>query len=199
MKNLLLLICLVSISWSAAAQNRSVKNFYHKYKRYEDTRNFVLPGFLVWLSTGIANEITTDQEAKVFLKFAKKFKKMRFLVMEDGNQITADDYNKLIAGAKKENYEELISIKNKGANIQIMGRGKKDRLKNLLVLVSEEDTFVMMNMKTKIRVKDLNRLINDLVELEKVQEKLKKEEETPPTPPVEKKKKKLPSRVIPLP
>ena len=58
-----------------------------------------------------------------------------------------------------------------------MGREKKDKLKNLLILVSSEDTFVMMSMKTKIKIKDLNSLINDLMKLEKVREKLKKKEE----------------------
>ena len=51
----------------------------------------------------------------------------------------------------------------------------------------------MMSMKTKIRTKDLNRLINDLMELEKVREKLKKkeEEEKATPPPTEKKDKPI--------
>ena len=175
MKNLLLLsIFLFSIPLSQQAQNRAVRNFYHKYKKTEGTRNFVLPGFLIWFATGVANEIVDEPEAKVALKFAKKFKTMRLLAMEDVNHVTAEDYNKLISGVKKKNYEELISVK------------------NLLILVSEEDTFTMMSMKTKIRTKDLNRLINDLMKLEKVRQKVKKEEEpeAPPTPPTKEKEKK---------
>lgn len=192
MKNILLLTFLISLPLCSQAQNRAIKNFYHKYKKYENTRNMVIPGFLIWLSTGIANEIVDkDQpEAKVALKFAKKFKTMRFLVMEDDNQVTSEDYNKLIAGAKSSNYEELISVRDKGTTFHIMGRGKKDKLKNLLILVSAEDSFVMMNMKTKIRTKDLNRLINDLMELEKVRKKIKVKEEEEVPPPTEEKKKK---------
>lgn len=184
MKNLLLLLFILMLPFCTQAQNRSIKNFYHKYKRSENTTNFVLPGFLVWFGTGIANEITDDEEAKLFLKFAKKFKTMRLLVMEEGNVVTAEDYKKLVQGARSSNYEELISIKDKGQDIRIMGRGKKDKLKNLLVLVSSEDGFVMMNMKTKIKVKDLNRLVNELMKLDKVKSKIKKaeEEETPPPP-----------------
>jgi len=192
MKNLLLCIFLFSFSISAHAQNRSIKNFYHKYKKEEGTRNFVLPGFLIWLGTGIANEITNNEEAKIFLKFAKRFKTMRLLVQEDDNTISREDYNQLVAGAKKSNYEELISVKEKGKTFHIMGRGKKDKLKNLLILVSADDTFVMMSMKTKIKTKDLNRLINDLMELEKVRAKLKKEEEEKvPPPPTETKDKPI--------
>lgn len=193
MKNLLLFIFLFSFSISAQSQNRSIKNFYHTHKKEDGMRNFVIPGFMIWFGTGIANEMVDDEEAKVFLKFGKKFKTMRFLVQENENTITKEEYNELVAGAKKGNYEELISVKEKGKTFHIMGRGKKDKLKNLLILVSAEDTFVMMSMKTKIRTKDLNRLINDLMELEKVRKKLKikEEEEKAPPPPAEKKDKPI--------
>lgn len=191
MKNLLLLIFLFQIPFVAQSQNRSIKNFYHKYKKTEGTRNAVIPGFLIWLATGIANESIGDEpEAKIALKFAKKFKTMRFLVMEDENHVTQEDFQKLMSGAKKANYEELISVKRNGEYIQILGRGKNDKLKNLLVLVSAEDSFMMMSMKTKIKTKHLNRLINDLIKLDKVQKKIKKKEQEalPPPLPTEEKK-----------
>lgn len=177
MRNLLPLIFLFSFSISAISQNSCIKKFYHEHKKEEGIRNFMIPGFLIWFSTGIANEIVDGEEAKTFLKFAKKFKTIRLLVQNNHNSISKVDYNQLIFDAKKGNYEELISVKEKGKTFHIMGRGKKDKLKNLLILVSSEDTFLMMSMKTKIKIKDLNSLINDLMKLEKVREKLKKKEE----------------------
>ncbi|MDC3219452.1 DUF4252 domain-containing protein [bacterium] len=177
MRNLLPLIFLFSFSISAISQNSCIKKFYHEHKKEEGIRNFMIPGFLIWFSTGIANEIVDGEEAKTFLKFAKKFKTIRLLVQNNHNSISKVDYNQLIFDAKKGNYEELISVKEKGKTFHIMGREKKDKLKNLLILVSSEDTFVMMSMKTKIKIKDLNSLINDLMKLEKVREKLKKKEE----------------------
>jgi hypothetical protein len=177
MRNLLPLIFLFSFSIPAISQNSCIKKFYHEHKKEEGIRNFMIPGFLIWFSTGIANEIVDGEEAKTFLKFAKKFKTISLLVQNDHNSISKVDYNQLIFDAKKGNYEELISVKEKGKTFHIMGRGKKDKLKNLLILVSSEDTFLMMSMKTKIKIKDLNSLINDLMKLEKVREKLKKKEE----------------------
>lgn len=177
MRNLLPLIFLFSFSIPAISQNSCIKKFYHEHKKEEGIRNFMIPGFLIWFSTGIANEIVDGEEAKTFLKFAKKFKTIRLLVQNDHNSISKVDYNQLIFDAKKGNYEELIYVKEKGKTFHIMGREKKDKLKNLLILVSSEDTFVMMSMKTKIKIKDLNSLINDLMKLEKVREKLKKKEE----------------------
>lgn len=177
MRNLLPLIFLFSFSIPAISQNSCIKKFYHEHKKEEGIRNFMIPGFLIWFSTGIANEIVDGEEAKTFLKFAKKFKTIRLLVQNNHNSISKVDYNQLIFDAKKGNYEELIYVKEKGKTFHIMGREKKDKLKNLLILVSSEDTFLMMSMKTKIKIKDLNSLINDLMKLEKVREKLKKKEE----------------------
>ncbi|HFC00422.1 MAG TPA: DUF4252 domain-containing protein [Phaeodactylibacter sp.] len=191
MKNLLLFALILTLPFGVQSQNRSIKNFYHKYKKQENTRHFMLPGFLVWFGTGLANEMTTDEETKVLLKFAKKFKTMRMLTMEEENQVSSEDLQQLISGAKKSNYEELISVRENGQHIFIMGRGKKDKLKNLLILVSSEDSFVMINAKTKVKVKDLNRLINDLMTLEKVRKKLKIETPQEITKPTEKKKKKI--------
>ena len=200
MKNVLLLIGLFCLPFLCQGQNRAIKNFYHKYKKQEGARNVMLPGFLIWMGSGIAKGIVKDEnpEAKVFLRFAKKFKTMRVLVMEEDNMVSKEDLNKLIVGAKKGKYEEIISVREGGKNISIMARGKKEKLKNLLIIVSGESEFVMLNAKTNIRVKDINRLINDLMEIEKYREKILREkevqEEVIPAPVEKKKKDKKPIR-----
>ena len=95
MRNLLPLIFLFSFSISAISQNSCIKKFYHEHKKEEGIRNFMIPGFLIWFSTGIANEIVDGEEAKTFLKFAKKFKTIRLLVQNDHNSISKVDYNQL--------------------------------------------------------------------------------------------------------
>lgn len=149
-----------------------VKGFYHKYKKSENATSFVLPGFLVWIGAGIARSAVDEPEAKIALRFAKKFKTMRLLVMEDGHEVTEEDYLQLVYAAQKQNYEPMISFKEKGQNVQIFAKGKKDKLKRLLILVKSEDEFVLMDMKTKIRTKDLNRMVNDFMQLEKVRKKI---------------------------
>ena len=174
MKNLFLITMLLLIPLLSSAQYMTgVKGFYHKYKKSDNAQGFVLPGFMVWLGAGIAKSAIDEPEAKIALRFMKKFKTMRFLIMEDGHQVTDEDYLQLVYSAQKQNYEPMISVREKGQDIQIFAKGKKDKLKRLLILVKSEDEFVMMDMKTKIRTKDLNRLINDLMKLEKVRNKIK--------------------------
>jgi len=174
MKNLLLLTLLLLIPFIGNGQyNTGVKGFYHKYKKSDNAKGFVLPGFMVWLGAGIAKSAVDEPEAKIALRFMKKFKTMRFLIMEEGHQVDEEDFLQLIYSARRQNYEPMISFKGNGEHVQIFAKGKKDKLKKLLILVKSEDEFVMMDMKTKIKVKDLNRLVNDLMELEKVKERIK--------------------------
>ena len=200
MKNILLLVSLMCLPLLMQGQKRAVKNFYHKYKKYEGSRGIMVPGFLIWLGSGVAKQVVKNDdnpEAEIFMKYVKKFKTMRVLVMEEENLVAKEDLKHLIVAAKKGKYEEIISVREGGTHISIMARGKKSKLKNLLILVSSEDEFVMLHAKTKIKVKHINQLLGELMELERVQEKLRKEEkpqEALPPPPAEKKKKDKPIR-----
>ena len=174
MKNLITITLLLLFPLMSNAQYMTgVKGFYHKHKRTENAKGFVLPGFMIWLGAGIGKTAVEEPEAKIALRFAKKFKTMRFLIMEDGHSVSDEDFLQLVYSAQKQNYEPVISVREKGQDVQIFAKGKKDKLKKILILVKSEDEFVMMDMKTKIRTKDLNRLINDLMELEKVKTKIK--------------------------
>ena len=174
MKNITIITLLLLIPIIGSAQYMTgVKGFYHKYKKSDNAKGFVLPGFMIWLGAGIGKAAVDEPEAKIALRFAKKFKTMRFLVMEDGHSVTEEDFLQLVYAAQKQNYEPMISVRERGQDVQIFAKGKKDKLKKILILVKSDDEFVMMDMKTKIRTKDLNRLINDLMQLDKVKEKIK--------------------------
>jgi len=174
MKNLLIITLLLLIPFIGSAQYMTgVKGFYHKYKKSDNAKGFVLPGFMIWLGGGIAKSAVDEPEAKIALRFMKKFKTMRFLVMDDGHSVSEEDFLQLVYSAQRQNYEPMISFKSRGEDVQIFAKGKKDKLKKLLILVKSDNEFVMMDMKTKIRTKDLNRLVNDLMKLEKVQKKIK--------------------------
>ena len=194
MKNLLLFILIFAFSFPAQSQQiKGVKSFYKKYKKTEGSVNFVFPGFLVWLGTGIANEMVKEPEIKAGLKLAKRFKTMRLLVMEDVSAVSDDDFNQLVYSVKKNDFEDMITVREKSAKIHIMAKGKNDKLKSLLVLVKEEDSFVMMNMKTNIRAKDLNKFINEIMKSEKVRKKFKEIPEEEKQPQDKEKKKKKPA------
>lgn len=161
-----LLFCFPNV---ATAQTQASNSFYKKYKKLDGTTNFTIPGWVIDMVGGIAKASVDDADEKAAIKLLKKVQKMRFLVMEEENRISPLDLKALVTDLKSQAHEPLISIRDGATNIQILLREKKGRLKYLTFLVSEPDEFVFLSLKTKIRMEDINRLIevmNDDLDLD---------------------------------
>jgi len=154
------------------AQSPSINKFYREHKRDKGTINASLPGWLIKLGVGIARPFVDDEEARIALRLARKVGKTKFLIAEeDEGRISQGEYMKLIRNVKKEGYEEWLTVRDEGDNVTILSRIKKDKINRMLIVVREEDSFIMMSMKTKIKPKHLSQMINDIMALEKEEKK----------------------------
>ena len=152
-----MLFCLPQMNF---AQTKASKAFYKKYKKQENTVNFSIPGWVIDLGAGIAKMTLESKEEKATVKLLKKIQKVKFLVMEDENRVSKNDLKLLVNKLKKEQHEPLITIRDGQTSIHIMLREKEDKLENLTILIAEPDEFVYIGMKTKIKMKDINQLID---------------------------------------
>ncbi len=163
MKNLLLLLALTfALPLGTYAQNKSIRKFYRQYKKTENTRNFVLPGFLIKLGTGLARDLVQSEEQYEILRLARKIRGARILVAEDSNPVSRPAMRQLVDDVRKASFDDLISVRAEGTDVQIMISENGKKIKGLFIMVSEEDTFVMLHLKTKLKYKDINRLIEVL-------------------------------------
>ena len=172
-------LCLMSLLPFAVFSQRSVNKFYHKYKKADNTINFTLPGFALGLGASIARKHMDkeDKKALMALEFTKSIKSIRFLVMEETNLVSQKDYNNLIEGLKsKDKLSELITVREGSTRVNIMVRDKRKHISNLMIIVSEEDEFVMISLKTRLRYKDLNKFLREVM---KDDEKIKVVPEEP--------------------
>ena len=151
----------------------SVNHFYHKYKRADNTVNMTLPGFVLKIGGKFARKHMDkdDKEALMAMEFIKSIKSLRLLVMEETNLVSQKDYNNLVEGLKTKNkINELITVRDGSTRVNIMIRDKKKKISNIVILVSEENEFVMVSVKTKIKYKDLNKFLKEIM---KSDEKIK--------------------------
>lgn len=161
MKNIMLFSWLFLMAVSSYAQSSSIKDFYRKYKKTEDTFHINAPGWLVRFGGAIARKHINDRNERAIVKLlAKKVRKARILVMDDHNSISKKDFNNFLRDLKTENFETLLQFREDGEKIHILARDKGDKIKDLLVLIQEVDSFTMVAMKTKLKTKDLARLID---------------------------------------
>ena len=159
MKQFLILLFICTISLPAFSQSQSIRDFYRKYKRTENTVNFNAPGWMIRLGASIAMNHVDDPGEKEALRLAKKVRKGRILVMEDKNHIHPTDLNKFISNVHDENFEDLIHVHDEGEKIQILIREDNDWIRDILILVYEEDSFIMLALKTKMHIEDINEVL----------------------------------------
>ncbi len=163
MKNILPILLLLCLPALMSAQTRSINQFYNKYKHGKETMNFTVPGWLIRLGSSIAKNHVDGPEEKAALNMARKIRKAKLLIMENQNRIDPKDMQRLIDDVKRrDHFEELIYVRDGKTRVNMLIRNSAETIENMLILVSEEDEFVMVSLKTRLRFDDLNELIRSL-------------------------------------
>ena len=156
-------LVLTSFMISSCGTPNSVAGFYQKHKRKDGVRNVKLPGWVIWVGGGLAYNSVKEDEVKELLRFAKKIKKMRFMLAEEASAISAEDINSFVKEIKKNQYEDLLFVQDKGTRVNMLVKNKNDKLKDIVFLVKDdEDQFVFFSMKSSIKVDDIADLIRTL-------------------------------------
>ncbi len=184
MRKWLLLLPLLSLLLSSCGSPATVNAFYREHKRKEGVRNFTIPGWLVWLGTGLANSVIEDEETRVALRLAKKVKRLQLMITEDANPISSLDVRSFVSSIHDNGFEDLIYVRDQETTINIVVKEQRNKLRHLVVLVNDDSDFVFINMRTNIKVKDISKLIRYFLEKEgwtdkKKSKKQKKEEAIP--------------------
>ena len=191
MKNLLLFVFALSmLLTSCASEPNTAGGFYTKYKKKEGVQNIKLPGWLIWSGSGIAKSFVKDPDVKAGLKLAKKVKKLRFMMAEEYNPIPANEIKGFIANLRQNDFEDLIYVREGTTNVSIMVRlqDEKEKIKDLMILVNEEDQFVFISAKTKIKYQDIADLVTTLLKNRKGDETEKEQEQPQEEAPLVRKK-----------
>jgi len=160
--------------------NRQVNRIYHSVERGEGVVKLGVPGFVARSAFNIAriienqdnkrNSVDADyyddsedltlQELKPFVKAIKGVK---ILVVENEKDIPVKKVKKSLSKLKEsEIVENLMQVRSEGTNFNIMFTEKKEKIRNLIILVSEEDELVLLNLKMKMSNKQLGELMTML-------------------------------------
>ncbi len=160
MKKYFLLIGLALLGVSILQAQHPAADFYRQYKREEGVRNFKIPGWLIWFGSGVAYDIVQDEDTKAVLRLARKVKKLRLMFAEDTNPISTTAVNHFVSESRRSGFADLIYFRDGQTTVNIMGKIKKDKFKDIVIMVQDEGEFVFFHMKSNIRMKHLSETIN---------------------------------------
>lgn len=147
----ILLICSLLVFCSSIFAQQSVKKFYNKYKHEEDVTSVKVQGWMIKTVLAFVEDFEGED-------IVKKVTKLRVLTMENENLVSTKDFNELVKDAKSESFEDLMTIRDGTMNVRFMIKENEKKIKNLLVLVSESDEFILISLECNLRWKDLKNI-----------------------------------------
>ena len=150
MKHLILSLALLFAALTAQSQDRWL---YWKYKDYNGSVSFMVPRIAVGTGSLFLKE-------KSDRKMLRRVHKVRTMIFEDGTPVTSRDIRRFDRKAKRNHLEEIIMVRDGKTHVKILAKTRRSTLKKVVIFVnSPEDGFVMVSLKGKIRMADLNALI----------------------------------------
>ncbi len=157
MKRIFFSICLLSIVQLGFSQNQVIEKFYNKYMDKENVSDIHLEGFLLTMAAKFANN-DGHNETDILTKITK----LRVLLMEDQNMVDLADKKMLQKGLRQEQFEELMQIRDGKAKIDFMVRESEGKITNLLMLVDDKDSFILLSLEGNLSWKDIKNLNIDV-------------------------------------
>lgn len=136
------------------AQSPSINYFYNSYRGVEGATNISVGSFLI----RIASSFVEDDQTRALIRKAKR---VRLVAIENEDILRQKDLNRLIQGVRNESFEELMTVIEDGSQVRVFGKEDDKWIRNLLLLVDEEDEFVMVGIKCKMTYDDLAAIMEE--------------------------------------
>jgi hypothetical protein len=148
---------------ASCSSPKTTAQFYHEHKHQEGVTNFKLPGWVVWLGGGLAYNSVRNEDARMFLKLARKVGKMRFLTSEDATAIASADIEQFLGNIRQNGYEDLLHVKDAQSNFTILVKDNKQRLKSLVILGYDDGDLVYFDLKSRLKYSDITTVVDNIL------------------------------------
>jgi len=132
----------------------------YKSKNSDLSLKLTLPGWLIKVGASIAVIAVDDPQEKEALRLLKKVKRMRLLIMENGTQLDDQYVASIFSRMRQNRYEDLIYARSQGVRINALIREDRGIIKNLFILIREDNEAVLVSMKTKLTLDQINKVLN---------------------------------------
>jgi len=149
MKKLILLI-LIGLPMVAGAQSNTTRSLQDKY---DDAF-----GLFFYNNT---LEMLNQGDDEDFAELIKDIDKMKFLrISKKENNITADDIAELITEYKDEDFEDLMTMRHEGMNVNIYIQEEDGVTTGLVFLMTDDESLSVLDVNGKVPMNQLANLIS---------------------------------------
>jgi hypothetical protein len=155
MKRLTGLALAIALPLTMMAQSKTVARFQDQYSGDRDATFISIKGSLFNFFASIA-DIDDDPEAQALGRIAAGIRSMQVLqVPFFESDLSRTDIEKLKHSLAKEDYEELMSVKDGKEYVHILAQGSASEIRNMLILIEDKNDFTMISINGKLAMEDL--------------------------------------------
>jgi hypothetical protein len=154
---LIFIIATFAISHSYA--QKSLHQFIEKYAEVENFNNISLQGSLLNL---VFNNSKNKKESVTSLNL----KQLTAFWTEDYNPISKKEVRQLLNSLRKDNYEDLIFVKDGSANVNFLIQENAKTITGVILLVDDIDDFYLIQLSGKMNYDNLRDLDLDIEGIE---------------------------------
>ncbi|MEM8527302.1 MAG: DUF4252 domain-containing protein [Bacteroidota bacterium] len=140
---------------SSFSQTNTLEKFINRYAEEADASSLSLSDWSLQLTSSFINKETGK-------KIKNKVTKLRLLTSEDATLASNQDIRGLISSLKKDNFESLIEVREKGNHVKFMIRENRESVTDVLMLVQGSDGFILLSLEGLFRLKDLENFQIDI-------------------------------------
>ena len=154
MKKLAIVSILILSTLAASAQEDAITKFFSKYQNDDSFTQINITGRMFSLFTNFEAEDEEDQE---MIDAVSKVKGLKILAKEDianGQEL----YNEAFRLIDSNEYEELMTIREKDSDMKFLIKEKNGIIAELLMVIGSEDSFFLLSLVGDIdsRLRTLN-------------------------------------------
>jgi hypothetical protein len=157
-----ILILLLALSFSLNAQSNTTIALDEKY---EGLSLFFYKNTL---------KMFNQNDDKNFDELIKDIEKMKFLMIDKAKSAFASaDYKKLLSGYQSEKYEEMMTSRYKGKNLDVYIKQVDGRVKGTVILVNDSTNLYVLDILGKVALDKASTLFKTLDESTDIGQKIK--------------------------
>lgn len=157
MKQILILIFMVTWTSSAFAQDDAIQTFFGKYMEDDRfSRVYISPKMMQMAGGFLKSNSDGDEEAKELGSLISKVKGIRILSSDEVDGMTL--YKEAMSTLNRNKYEELMDIQDKGSSLKFMVREEGGLVRELMMITGESKSFTLLSMLGTFTYEDLNML-----------------------------------------
>lgn len=157
MKQILILIFMITWTSSAFGQDDAIQTFFGKYMEDDRfSRVYISPKMMQMAGGFLKNNSDGDEEAKELGSLISKVKGIRIISSDEVDGMTL--YKEAMSTLNRNKYEELMDIQDKGSSLKFMVQEEGGLVRELMMVTGEAKSFTLLSMLGAFTYEDLNML-----------------------------------------